>query len=357
MGSRYDDLFDKWKDETSETEDEEEEEFNSHKTVFKELPLNKFYAILNNYNNDTDNLQRFCTSYIVTQSLNGVDCFNFCKKFIYKFKNFPSIKKQCTGIEDKEFCNYFNYWLGGQLLRIGAQSYNVSMFIRIFNMLSSQNYIPGCNCKSDKIASSDFKKMKEFFDYAENLEGINNSAEILKNIPGDIYCYYIAKAVNEYNKVISDGSCVEKTCAFNEEMEHFKKKFLSYQSSFRTRCPSNINIPCIQISKKEYDKSCPSGTTVNNPSQAAAHMPDQQEYGTSDNSKTLITTSASAAVGSIFTSLILYKFTPLRDLLGRKKNQNHWNSTHNAIKPFQQYSNNNNMDFGNTTYNVGYQSV
>ncbi|SCO72139.1 hypothetical protein PVC01_070041700 [Plasmodium vivax] len=224
-------------------------------------------------------------------------------------------------------------------------------------MLSSQDYIPGCKCKSDKIASSDFKKMKEFFDYAENLEGINNSAEILKNIPGDIYCYYIAKAVNEYNKVISDESCVNNECSFKEELDCFKEKFIRYQKSFRMKCSDIISIPCIQISKDLYHMPCPLGETVNPPSQSAADMSGQQEYGTSDNSKTLITTSASAAVGTIFTSLILYKFTPLRNLIGMKKNQNHWNSAHNAIKPFQQYSNNNNMDFGNTTYNVGYQSV
>ncbi|KNA00228.1 hypothetical protein PVNG_05396 [Plasmodium vivax North Korean] len=280
------------------------------KTAFKKLPLNNFYAILNNDNNEEDYLQYLCNAYLITNIARGEECLNFCKKFIYKFKNFPSIKKQCTGIEDKEFCNYFNYWLGGELLRIGASTYNISKFIEIFGMLSSQKYIPGCTCKNNKITSSDFKKMKKYFDYAENLEGINNSEkEEFKNTHDDIYCYYIAKAVNEYNNVISNESCVNNECSFKEELDCFKEKFIRYQKSFRMKCSDIISIPCIQISKDLYHMPCPLGETVNPPSQSAADMSGQQEYGTSDNSKTLITTSASAAVGSIFTSLILYKVT------------------------------------------------
>ncbi|KMZ81211.1 hypothetical protein PVIIG_02693 [Plasmodium vivax India VII] len=285
-------------------------EFDSRKTAFKKLPLNNFYAILNNDNNEEDYLQYLCKANLITNIARGEECLNFCKLFIYKFKKFSDIKKEFTGVKETEFCNYFNYWLGGELLRIGASTYNISKFIEIFGMLSSQKYIPGCTCKNNKITSSDFKKMKKYFDYAENLEGINNSEkEEFKNTHDDIYCYYIAKAVNEYNNVISNESCVNNECSFKEELDCFKEKFIRYQKSFRMKCSDIISIPCIQISKEEYDNSCPLGTTVKPPSHTAAHMPDQKEDGASGNSKTLATTSASAAVGIIFTSLILYKVT------------------------------------------------
>ncbi|KMZ93713.1 hypothetical protein PVMG_05297 [Plasmodium vivax Mauritania I] len=308
MGTNdYDNYFDKWEYEITETEDDNHD---SRKTVFKELPLNKFYAILNNYKNQEDAPQSLCSGYIITNIPKGHVCLNFCKKFMYKIKHFSSIKEQCKEIKENEFCNYFKYWLGEQLLRIDAHIDNISQFRQIFNTFSSLLNIPGCTCKIDEISGPYFKKMKKFSDYAKNLESINNSQKTdFKNMPDDIYCYYIAKAVSEYNKVISDGSCASTSCAFKEELERFKGKFINYQDSFRTRCPSNIIIPCIQISKDLYHTSCPSGTTVNSSSQTAADMPAEQEDGGSDNSNTLATTSASAAVGTIFTSLILYKVT------------------------------------------------
>lgn len=270
----------------------------------KKLPLNNFYAILDNNTDYVIAENNICNGYVSTSYPNANEFHELCRRLVYKLKNFSGIKAQCTNIQKEKFCDYLNYWLGNQIININPKSNNIKLIGNLFDVISTTFVEEKCTCKTDKFSNHSFTKMKEFFDYTENIEGINNLNESLKTLRGGYYCNYILKAVKSYNEIIEKDSCPDNSCEYYAELENFRTKFFHLLTSLKSKCPNDINISCIRITKEKYHESCTTLKHTYGDSQNAS--PNDQHTGDS-NSVVKIVTSVCVLSGLFFLSSILYK--------------------------------------------------
>ncbi|KMZ94649.1 hypothetical protein PVMG_02538 [Plasmodium vivax Mauritania I] len=99
-------------------------------------------------------------------------------------------KKEIKFAQKDNYCTYFNLWLGEKLVKNDALTDNIAKFCYIFDLYFSILINDGCKCKIQILKNSIFLRIKEFYDYAENLYEINNTTENLKKTAED---YFIDK--------------------------------------------------------------------------------------------------------------------------------------------------------------------
>lgn len=172
----------------------------------------------------------------------------------YKLKYLFDIKSQCNGLHDEQICEYFNYWLANEINKINPNSNNISGIAQACNIGYTAFVKRNCSYKVDQFKNNDFPKMKEFFDYTENLKAIDEKVQEFTLLTGVFYCAYINKAVNKYNEVIKNGSCHNSDCTYYNELRRFKEQFNSHYESLNKKCSGKIN--CIRKEKEEFESLC-----------------------------------------------------------------------------------------------------
>ncbi|SBT02839.1 PIR Superfamily Protein [Plasmodium ovale curtisi] len=302
-----------YSDSEDEISDSDYEE-NSYDVTIKELPLNKFYGALDN-DNHNDYTPRLCSGLKNSSSQDKEPFAELCKKIEFKLKYLSDIKNQCNGVPDEKVCEYFNYWLGNEIYKIDFNSNSISGIAHACNLGYIALANKQCSYTPDKFKNKDFKKMKEFFDYTENLEAIDKMVNEFNALAGVFYCNYINKAANAYNAIIIRGTCEDNSCAYINEFRVFKEKYITYYNSLNAKCFNKIQY--LMNSKGGLELPCelksdkfPKDQTI-----------DAQLLQSEDNNHMSITIVSIASVCTIllisFFLLFLYKFTPFGSSLNQ----------------------------------------
>ncbi|SBT51488.1 PIR Superfamily Protein [Plasmodium ovale wallikeri] len=296
---------------TDESEDEDEQ----YKNKIRELPLEEFYAVLDN-ENDLDYTPTVCPGQMQTDVDIGEKLSNLCRKVEYKLKHFSDIKSVCNTIPDKKFCDYFNYWLGNEVRNINTNSNKVMGIANTFNMIASSLVYNGCTCKKGNFTNAQFSKCKQFFDFTENLEGINNIKNKFTTSDDNFYCTYIKKAVNEYNKIMMDGLCKNNSCVYYAEFQGFKNRYNELYSSLNSKCWNDL--PCLVNEQGKYEPPC-KPPSYGDPQMARLNtqLPHTEGSDSESTNHALITSVCTVLLMSAFT-FILYKFSPFGSWLHHK---------------------------------------
>ncbi|SBS82533.1 PIR Superfamily Protein [Plasmodium ovale curtisi] len=296
---------------TDESEDEDEQ----YKNKIQELPLEKFYAILDN-KNDLDYTPTVCPGQMQTDVIIGEKLSNICRKVEYKLKYFSDIKRECNAIPDEKFCEYFNYWLGNEVRNMNTNSSKVMGIASTFNMLAPVFVYSGCTCKKDNFTNAEFSKCKQFFDFTENLESINNIKNKFATLDDNFYCTYIKKAVNEYNKIMMDGLCKNNSCVYYAEFQGFKNRYNELFSSLNSKCWNEL--PCLENEQGKYEPPCkPPSYRDPQKEDLNTQLPHTEGSDSKRTKHVLITSVFTVLLMSAF-SFILYKFTPFESWLHSK---------------------------------------
>ncbi|SBT58556.1 PIR Superfamily Protein [Plasmodium ovale wallikeri] len=332
-----------------------EYENNSYDTIIKELPLNQFYAILDN-DNHTEYTPNLCKALEQSSSHDKEPFANLCKKMEYKLKHLLDIKSQCNGLHHDKICEYFNYWLANEINKINPNSNNISGIAQACNLGYIAFVKKECSYKADQFKNNDFSKMKEFFDYTENLKDIDKKVQEFNLLTGVFYCTYINKAVNKYNEVIENGSCQNSDCTYYNELRRFKEQFNIHYESLNKKCSRGIN--CIRKSKEEFESLCASlpGSSAQH-SQTYSQLPETPGDNSMSIPNVIIAVVCTILLIGFF-FLFLYKFSPfgswLRPKIGRKKR-----ILDDIEDNEDEYLNNSvgiNINSNNNRYNITYHS-
>ncbi|SBT51494.1 PIR Superfamily Protein [Plasmodium ovale wallikeri] len=346
-------------DDSSDTEwdmdPDENSEDNTKNELMNKLPLNNFYTILDKEADYDTSIQNMCTGYVDNKSPNIDTRREFCYKLVYKLKNFDGIKSQCSNIENEKYCDYINYWLGDQIKNHNYQTTDINLIENLFDVLSAGFIDTKCSSKRDKIGKDKFPKMKEFFDYTENLNGIDKLENTLNTLNGGYYCTYILNAVKSYNKIIEKELCMDTSCEYYEELENFKNKFIELQDSLGKKWASDMDKPCIQISKGTYHESCKTFKHTYGDFQRAST--NNQHTGDS-NSMIKIVTPMCVLSGLFFLSFILYKFTPFGSWVDQRisRKKKIWDNTEEEIYQLENPSFNDNEHSYKKRHNIVYHA-
>ncbi|SBT33386.1 PIR Superfamily Protein [Plasmodium ovale wallikeri] len=298
----------------SDTEGVKDNE-DSKNNMLKQLPLYHFYDVLNNENDYVDSGTDSCAGY-ATNSLNKYSQFiHLCKVLHYKRSKFPNIIEQCDNVPKTKRCEYMTYWLRNKIEDIDPNFPTNSMLHVMFSMIFTSIFGNDCVYDKNKFSNVDFPLRKKYFDYTENLQSINDLGRKFTDLNDYFYCEYIADGIKAYNEVIEHDSCNRASCTYFKELENFKNKFKSLQSSLNEKCGNNL--PCLKKNKEEYEHPCTS-KRVSFKSTEPTYMglsglPDS-EQGVSVST---IITPVISLFGISFILFILYKFTPFGSLLRR----------------------------------------
>ncbi|SBT01497.1 PIR Superfamily Protein [Plasmodium ovale curtisi] len=241
VGDDFDNTFPDYQDENE----------NPKKKILGQLPLNMFYEVLNNEEYDV-NTSLTCTWYVADEHNNGSRFLRLCKQLEYKITHFIHITEQCN-VSPENGCEYLKYWLQEQIENIDPTSFNVSALSQVFDIVFTAKTKYKCYYDKDKFKNGDFAKNKFFFDYSENLMGINNIDRNFTDLYDNFYCEYIKDGVNLYNDTIT-GPCKDKKCAYYDQLKHFQNIYNKHRISLCKKC--NYNFPCLKNPKGEYEEGC-----------------------------------------------------------------------------------------------------
>ncbi|SBT59544.1 PIR Superfamily Protein [Plasmodium ovale wallikeri] len=324
-------------------------------TIIKELPLNKFYAALDN-DNHTNYTPKLCSGLQQSSSEDKDSFFDLCKKLEFKLNNFLNIKEQCNGIPDEQVCEYFNYWLGNEINEIDPNSNNVSAIEFACNLSYTALAKQECSYSAGKFKNKDFLNMKNFFHYTENLEAIYKIPHEFTILNDTFYCDYINDSVKKYNDIIKNGSCQNINCTYYNELIRFKEKFIAYYVSLNKKCSGTIK--CIRKSKEEFESLCaplPGSSAQHN--QTYSQLPETPGDNSMSIPNVIIAVVCTILLIGFF-FLFLYKFSPfgswLRPKIGRKKR-----ILDDIEDNEDEYLNNSvdiNINSNNNRYNITYHS-
>ncbi|SBT59528.1 PIR Superfamily Protein [Plasmodium ovale wallikeri] len=344
----------------SDSEDEMSDldyEENSYDVIIKELPLNKFYTALDN-DNHNDYTPRLCSGLENSSSEDKEPFAELCKKIEFKLKHLSHIKDQCNGVPDEQVCEYFNYWLGNEIYKIGFNSNSISGIAHACNLGYTALASKKCSYIPDKFKNKDFKKMKEFFDYTENLEAIDKMAKEFTVLNDVFYCDYINKAVKAYNEIKIRGTCEDNSCAYINEFRVFKEKYNTYYNSLNAKCFNKIQ--CLMNSKGGFEPPC----VLKSDKFSKDQLIGAQLLQSEDDNHMSITNVSIASVCTVlligFFLLFLYKFTPFGSSLNqliRKGIIKKETIDEETRYTFLHNSENKGLNFDDSKYNIAYNSL
>ncbi|SBT74251.1 PIR protein [Plasmodium ovale] len=300
--------------------DYQAENENPKKKILGQLPLNKFYEVLNNEEVYDFKTSATCTSYVADQHNKGPRFLRLCKQLEYKITYLSDITEQCN-VSPENGCEYLKYWLQEQIENIDPTSVNVSALSQVFDIVFAAKTQYKCYYDKDKFKNCDFAQKKNFFDYSENLMGINNIDRNFTDLYDNFYCEYIKDGVNLYNNTIT-GPCKDKKCSYYDQLQHFQNIYNEHRISLCKKC--NSNLPCLKNPKGEYEEGC-SLLILNNVYPVTSA---RQLYTDTDSNDGVTVSSIISPIiiifGILFILFVSYKFTPLGYMLRRRtmKNKN-----------------------------------
>ncbi|SBT74399.1 PIR protein [Plasmodium ovale] len=200
--------------------------------LLKKMPLNLFYAILDNVSSESEN-----TDVCVTISSKYADTpgYLLCKKFYNIAKIIESILEICNIPQDK-YCDYLNYWLHEKITQINPNNENIKRVeMALRTIMKSINPGIGCMYKKFNYNEGEFTHLKKLHDYSANFYWIRENLRYAWDFYDYAYCVYLKDGMDFYNSIIKYAP--NKSEDYVLELKYFIYRYNDNQlSHLKERC-------------------------------------------------------------------------------------------------------------------------
>ncbi|SBS98838.1 PIR Superfamily Protein [Plasmodium ovale curtisi] len=324
-------------------------------------------------------LYKVYNKFMETCDLKGNESYSYCElddKYATAnpsvrlfYEKVKSILKRITNMQDEYFlninfekgnvCTYFKYWFYDQML---AKEFTSNQIKELLEILEKEKDIfSKANCDYYAMSMKEIKIIKSLYDYFAFHNTYKGEHEkIINQISKSKYCKNFNNVKVYYSNfdVTCNDSSTKKYCS---EFRKYIKEYIKFHDELSFSCNDE------EIDSKMFEHEGLKSLVIKDPiwrdtlvGSGEHESSDHMHVDISENTGNRIPTVVSSSFVGIFIILLIsYKFTPLRDKLGRPfefmkqilKNQKEGN--HESQLDKYEYEENN-SDY--TEYNLVYHS-
>ncbi|SBT58500.1 PIR Superfamily Protein [Plasmodium ovale wallikeri] len=201
------------------------------------VPLNEFYHALNLWYSDGVNNSCTCQVYIRNDIPKFKDIRKLCDNIKDVLENWGNLLKIFQiYYRDKDYCNYFNYWIHDKIKKYNPNSKTIQYLNNAFDSINknkkkSKNY---CQLKTFHVTENEYEKKKKLFEFLESYGSMrtkmdNDNASNVNN-----YCSFIKKYFDLYLEMEKSTESQK----YNEEIILFQRKMNCELSYLKNKCPN-----------------------------------------------------------------------------------------------------------------------
>ncbi|SBS99496.1 PIR protein [Plasmodium ovale] len=287
----------------------------------------------NNYGKEKFN--NTCHAFLTDISISSTETANhICKKFknFYKFIFLIRENQGRGSLDDADFA-YLNYWINTKL-RNNRHKHNITVKKFHQNMSFSESEFAGYDMFEGKL-----------FDIREN---DFQNIELLINLENQY--------VKIYQNVISREGKEKISCS-----EYYKAFADKYKEGIRI-CPDDTNFcNSLNIYQKKYENFTDPKTIAEKCiDEDIPELPTYNDISLRDKKITVVGSILGPSLGTLFTMLFLYKFTPIYQWIHskmRKTNEAHSKIYDEYDQSLLNTSDSEHKNIGNNAYLMSYDSI
>ncbi|SBS95052.1 PIR Superfamily Protein [Plasmodium ovale curtisi] len=216
-----------------------------NRDVIEDLPLNKFYEVLNHAYYFYDD-SSFCDILIRSNVINSATDRKYCYNLLAILEKWDHILKIFQAhIPAEKCCEYLNYWIYDKINGNRYRYKSMKLLYSVWDMINKEKIKSANKCwhKNFNISENEFKRKKDLYVFLELYDTIKRSWDYMSNSSNKPYCDYIKDNFKLYYSMKHEQDICGNFSVYTDELLAFEKKFKDKLTFLSEKCPdSNLNM-------------------------------------------------------------------------------------------------------------------
>ncbi|SBT83518.1 PIR protein [Plasmodium ovale] len=284
------------------------------------------------------------------------DLKKLSNKFIYLVDALSKRYESSPFNDDTDF-DYLNYWLNARIHEIEPESICKKQFFQ--NLRSTYRGIHNWSKLSSRIydiEAKDLIDMNTIYNLYKNFKVFNE--KIKESTPKEEeYMIYAKNCVQDYQKL--KNKCTENKAKFCDILTNFKNKYEAIDlCKYSLERKTKKKLPLLESNPNKAAEDCES--PAKKPDAESEDGADAEDSKSpSDFDTQSITIGSVTTLGISFILFILYKFTSFGQFVRYRMNKNEsvWENMNEEMYQLTHTSKYEQINSGNISYNISYNSV